>query len=123
MAGLAFAMIEGMDRWVDEIMTDVGCNLELQAEQKHEAANATHDRLSDTPDAAQGDQPLRTSHSAASLAMTEEGDTEAPSPPNDEDAVGNELAVENELAERTHDVPPESSVRAARQAFAGGLSK
>ena len=43
MAGLAFAMIEGMDRWVDEIMTDVGCNLELQAEQKHEAANATHD--------------------------------------------------------------------------------
>ena len=115
MAGLAFAMIEGMDRWVDEIMTDVGCNLELQAEQKHEAANATHHRLSDTPDAAQGDQPLRTSHSAASLAMTEEGDTEAPSPPNDEDAVGNELAVENELAQlMTFRQSPVSELRGKR---------
>ena len=71
MAGLAFAMIEGMDRWVDEIVADVGCSLELQAEQKQEADTATHQRVSDTPDTAQGDEPLRTSHSAASLAMTE----------------------------------------------------
>lgn len=85
-------MIEGMDHWLDEIMADAGCSLELQADQKHEAATATHRRVSNTKVAPQGDQPLRTSHSAASLAMTEEGDTEDPCPPNDVDVVGNELA-------------------------------
>ena len=45
MAGQAFAMIEGMDRWVDEIVAGVGCSLELQAEQKHEADKATHQRV------------------------------------------------------------------------------